>query len=183
MSTSEANEKARKSQIQNMMKLRSDRLKITQLSEGSYLVNAIVKTIYIDEGTEYFGNEVEFEITLPTEFPLLAKPTVCFPDNKKRPVSPNISSSGTACIGDWTNYSTLNKMIRKLLLESIFDGNTINVASAYKIPLNIYNKLLKNPNVSFPLMSPEIIYQWIPLIEGELKSEMQPAKRTAKLKG
>lgn len=182
MANSKLNELARKHQIQNMLKLNNASLKISALSECEFLVHAAVKTIYTNEGSEYYGNEIEFRINLPSQFPLNAKPLIEFPDNKKRPVSPNISSSGVACIGKWTNYTTLNQVIRKLLLEAIFDENTINVRSAYPIHLNIYNQLLKNPNVSFPLMSPEIIFQWIPLMAGEIKPEKQPIKRSAKLK-
>jgi hypothetical protein len=182
MPTSKQNEIARRNQIQNMLKLIQDKLKITTLSESEYSVNAKIPTLYTYKGNCYFGNEADFLIKLPPGFPLFAKPLVEFKDPLKRPVSPNISNEGVGCIGNWTEYSTLNQVIRKMLLEAIFDENTINVRSAYPYHLSIYNKLLENPSISFPLMSLDIIYQWIPLMDGEIRPEKQPVKRTAKLK-
>ena len=50
MLTSEINEKARREQIKNMLKLPSDNLRIKALSENTYLCNAFITIIYEDKG-------------------------------------------------------------------------------------------------------------------------------------
>jgi ubiquitin-protein ligase len=172
---------ARIDRIKKMMQLNGDFIKIDRQAENCFQIEALVPTIISNNGSLAYKEKIKFELLLPSGFPLNAKPEIYFRDILYRPVSPNIFKPGRACIGDWYESSTLVQLLRKILLEAVFDENTINLKSiANHDNAKIYESLLENPKIHFPLFPIAKINSWIPENPGVHYSDSQKSANDRK---
>lgn len=110
---------------------------------------------------------IEFDISLPAGFPLESKPSIYFRNPKKRPWSPNVFSSGQACIGRFYTNTSLVSLVRKMFLEGILDPSTINPNDAANGAVREQYRALA-PTMKLPLIDPREIYRLLPEADGEV---------------